>query len=433
MSRRRTTQQIPRQKLSRATKCGLAVALIALAALLGSVAYYPFVEYRANHYLTQHKPDHALRWLARAGGESSNRASTLFLVSRAHRQLDQLEQAEAVLKRSEMNGYPADRIQRERWLMQAQTGQLQDLELHIGRLLQDPQGDESNICEALVRGYRAAKQFQRAKEIIDAWQADFPEAAEPRYWRGALWLDSKFSDLAEVEFRRALELQPEHGKALFGLARLLQDRQAFDEALRHYRQFLSIKNNDPSALLGVVHCLRQLGRVAEAKGVIGRLSLGQHPAEAGYEAGAIEVATGNYVRAIALLEPAQKTAPMHPGIRQQLAFALAAVGRSEEAQSHFAFLDDVHRYQMQSQELSEQVFGDPRDAAGRVRLAEVLLKLGQDEDALRWLYGALAIEPRLDSAHRVLMDYYERNLESNPRFRDLARRHRSMLETAARP
>ena len=141
----------------------------------------------------------------------------------------------------------------------------------------------------------------------------------------------------------------------------------------------------------------------------------------------MEFAIGNYAAAIGVLEPAHAAAPNHGGIRQQLAFALSAVGRTEEAKPHFAFLDDVHRHQIEIQVLSESVFGNPRDATARVALAEVLLKLGSDEEALRWLYGALAIDPRLASAHQVLIDYYERNIGSNSKFSELARRHRSIL------
>ena len=265
------SEAVPRARARKWLYCGTAVVVIVLIVSAPRM-FHRFAEAMARKNLNNHKAEIALRWLRRAGGADSTRPATLFLLGRTHRKQDHVDQATLCLELAEKAGYPSEAVQRERWLLQAQTGQLQELEHQVGELLKDPQGDEAEICEALVRGYRASKQFQRAKEIIDAWQADFHSDAQPHYWRGMLWLDTKFVDLAELEFRNALHMRPEHSDALFALAKLLQDRQAFVESLHTYRRFLFNKENDVGGTLGVVHCLRQLGRVEEAKSTLSRLS-----------------------------------------------------------------------------------------------------------------------------------------------------------------
>ena len=66
--------------------------------------------------------------------------------------------------------------------------------------------------------------------------------------------------------------------------------------------------------------------------------------------------------------------------------------------------DDASRLQS----LTEQVGNRPSDAAPRCEAGEICMRNGQEKEGVRWLLGALQIDPNYRPAHDALADYYER-------------------------
>jgi tetratricopeptide (TPR) repeat protein len=395
--------------------------------------YAQFAEAMARRNLNRNHLERASRWISRAGGAASDRPTTLLLLCRIERKNRNFEQAAFFLDRAQKSGLSAEIAQRERYLLNAQAGQMHEVEKHLGKLLQNPGGDEAEICEAFVHGYRASKRFQRASEILDAWQADFPLAAQPHYLRGTLWQDTNFLDLAEAEYRRAIELQSDHAPALLSLANALQDRQALREALQTYQRLTAVSQDDLDGRIGIVSCLRQLGRIDEARRIYAQLDDSKNNSAVALEGGMLDFVSGNYDEAINKLELAYAKAPQHVRIRRNLALALAGAGRVFEAQTHFAYLDLAHRNHNRIQELSAKVFANSRDTQSRMQIAKLFMEIGSETEALQWLYGTLEVDPRFDAAHQMLADFYEANRKANPAYEDLARRHRLLVESSKRP
>jgi Tfp pilus assembly protein PilF len=62
---------------------------------------------------------------------------------------------------------------------------------------------------------------------------------------------------------------------------------------------------------------------------------------------------------------------------------------------------------------------DRSDPAPRVEAARICMRNGQEQEGLRWLFGALQINPNHQPAHDALADYYERHGDT-----ERARAHR---------
>lgn len=164
----------------------------------------------ARRAIAHKTPETALRfldWSVRIGGST---AQTEFLRARACRRLGRWDDVTKHLKKaSDLGGDPA-LLQREDWLMKAQSGQMMFAHRHRAQLLLDPRGDTEEICEAYVLGYISIQHFDEATRLIESWSADYPDNAEPHYLKGLMLAEENKLNLAEASFRKALELSSNH-------------------------------------------------------------------------------------------------------------------------------------------------------------------------------------------------------------------------------
>ncbi|HUG71602.1 MAG TPA: tetratricopeptide repeat protein [Pirellulaceae bacterium] len=387
-----------------------------------------FAHYAARGALKRYELHVALSWLEWAEQVDGRDPTTLLLLGRTQGKLGDLSNATAFIERARQAGCDSELCRRETWLLQARYGRFRDAEPHFSELLADPRGDQAEIGEALFLAYRAARRFSRAKQVLDAWQADDPKDPQPHFLRGMLFADAGFSDLAENAYRDAVDLQPTHEPASLALAQTLVQRHHLSEALAYYRPCLERRPESEVARLGVARCYRLQGRLQESREVLSIKPDERLSSELTAELGAVEVAAGNYEVAVQLLESAYEELPHFSHVRQQLALALAGAGRHQQAAPHFAFLDLEHRHRTRIRELAAIVNGDVGNTEARVALGKLLIELQADEEALSWLYGALDVDPSLLAAHLVLADFYDRRSNTNPKYVELASHHRSFLQ-----
>jgi tetratricopeptide (TPR) repeat protein len=95
------------------------------------------------------------------------------------------------------------------------------------------------------------------------WQ---PESGQVLFdWYERAWeLEDAAPDQAREAYRRALELDPDHGGALVNLGRLLHAAGAPGVAEAHYRRALSVHPDDATAAFNLGVVLEDQGKLAEA-------------------------------------------------------------------------------------------------------------------------------------------------------------------------
>lgn len=109
-----------------------------------------------------------------------------------------------------------------------------------------------NYAIALVRVNR----FDDARKQVDAALQVNPNLAEAHELLGGLLARGKFMDSALVEYRKAVELRPDFGRARLDLALTLAALGQMREAMVHLRE--AAKSNDPAVAEQAARALRKI-------------------------------------------------------------------------------------------------------------------------------------------------------------------------------
>lgn len=298
-------------------------------------------------------------------------------------------------------GWDKTEIERQRWLAQAQSGDLRPVESHLRRAIAEGVPDDvaEEIYEAIAKGHLAAFRLREAWYCLEhwlSWRADAPIA---RLLRGDIYGRRDNLHEAIADYQVVIRELPNHvdarvklGNALIKLRKLTEAREQFDVCL-------GISPNDPAALLGMIECERLLGNpTAAEQHLASLLAMSLRPsqlAEALSAKGYLLLTSGKTDEALHQLKMAVALAPEESSIHHALARALTAAGHAEEAKFH---LDEVKRISAQYErltEFTEQLIDDPENAELRFSIGAIFLDQGLVDEGLHWLKTAL----RCDSGH----------------------------------
>jgi Flp pilus assembly protein TadD len=174
---------------------------------------------------------------------------------------------------------------------------------------------------------------------------DAPATEFYRMFNAAIELmkKSQFGEAIPV-WRKALEMNPEDGKAHFNLGYLLSESGKLDEAIAEYRKACALSPEDPIAFANLALALAQSGNPDEA--------------------------IVNYRKSLALNAA-------NPAVEADLGAVLFEKGQATEAVEH----------------LRKAVAMDPNFADGRNKLGSTLAKTGQISEAVEHLEKAVALNP----------------------------------------
>jgi tetratricopeptide (TPR) repeat protein len=215
-----------------------------------------------------------------------------------------------------------------------------------------------------------------------------PDSPRARVGLGqALLVEAGDAAGAITQFRKAIELQPDHPFAHYNLGTVLLQQQQYEEAASHLRIALAGDPRNIDARINLGQALTGLERTNEAIEQYS-LALAQDPAatDAATNLGALLVTVGRCDEGERLLRGALKAAP-------DLAEAHFHLGRALERRGDFPAAETSLRNAIRYR---------PQFSAAQVALARCLSKLGDGPGAEASLREALRLEPRSFEAHYAL-------------------------------
>jgi tetratricopeptide (TPR) repeat protein len=411
-----TTNSSPTVNTNRATR--LVTIAVTLAALLVGGSYYATTytlnEAKAN--LLDHKLEIAQEWIAFAQKVPFVKKSEIhFLTARLERRKGNYRQMSKYLELAQDAGYDPEMIARERILASAQSADLDKSRPHLAKLLEDPRGDEREICEAYVIGFIQFQLNDSAIELVRAWQKDFPSDARPHYLEGVIYKSMSINKQAEQCFLNALKVDPKYYAAAMEIADVLLELKNTERALK----YLKLAEEDPLLLIdsyvAQAHCYRMLGQADKAEKIL-RIVLQKTPSHyaASNELGRILVVDRRYAEAIPLLQPIVDGDELLTDPRQSLAMALRGEGRLEEAQEHFDAVEHIKDNLATANQIVETIGNGPDSINDRLTVAEIFWRYGSEQDAMVWMRTAYLLNSKYLPTLEFMLKYYREKVKTSP-------------------
>lgn len=387
---------------------GVALVLIAV----GIAAWRPLLRsYRLSQgrlALESRDARLALQYFHAARQLAPEHAETHFQIARAHRQLGQLDRVHESLKTAWRLGYDIASLEREQWLVLAQTGELKEAEPALIALLSDPKETRAvEISEALVRGYFVNLRFAEAERMLDAWQADHPGDAEPRFLRGYFHeAFYRYKD-AVATYEQGLQKAPGRIDGRLRLIHVLMQQQDFARAEQELLRCLKEQPLDLQVRVAWAGYLFAVGRNDEARSEFQEVLIrAPDNEEALRTMGQIELAAQRPDEALRWLLPAAEKNPCDVIVRYALGQALQGAGRADEAQQHFQFVEEAERELRKLDFWLDEILKNPEDVALRYKIGTTVLRYRSPTDGVRWLKTVLEIDPDHLETHRTLAEFY---------------------------
>jgi predicted Zn-dependent protease len=313
-------------------------------------------------------------------------------------------------------------------MLGACRGDLPENEPFLQARLDEGAAEGGLILEALIQGSIHAYHLELAQRYLGQLLAREPDNALGLMWLGWQYESSgRHAEALEV-YRRAVRLRPRQPQVRLRLGQLALRQGELAEAEEHLEELHRRGYKRAEVLLALAQCRAQAADPARARELLDEL-LDESPddSDALTERGKLALQDGDWERAERLL---RRAVELEPQDRQALNFlvqALSQQGKTREGTEYAARLEKIEGELKRLEEVYKKMRQSPNDARLRHEAGEICLRNGQDPEALRWLTGALQLDPAYAPAHESLAEYYE--LVGQPA---LAARHRQLAAAGKR-
>ena len=385
-----------------------AIVIIVVVVGLGVAFRAEVANWQAQREISSRRLDRAYWWLSLAKRVAPHNSETEFLLGRVARKRADVETMKQHLERAKMLGFSADRIQRETWLADAQSGVSTEAEQRLALLFKDQQGDGNEICEAYTMGYIKNHRIGDAEKLLQAWREAYPKDPQPFLLAAYLQIDLQDWKEAEANLHEALNRNPDHGPSHYGMAVILLRQKRPQEALEHYRAARKDSTIELDARIGMAKCLRSLGETEQARQELEKvLKFDPSHIEAVELLSLVYLDNGEYQAAYDLLRPVAPHAPRNWRLRHTFATALRGVGKRDEAKAEFALVEQAEAELAKASRLALEVRSHPENLKLRHEIANIYAKYGEESEAAKWYWSILDLAPNDAVAKKGLAELAE--------------------------
>lgn len=324
-------------------------------------------------------------------------------------------EADKQLRACKEAGGDAQQLALEAQMLAASAGSLEQVEVVLRKQLEAQHPDRRYILEALIRGNLIRQQAEEAERLATLWIEESPGHWQPWLLRGiartmlSRELLSTTYEQAKSDFQHVLELKPDHDLACLLLGNAYVMTGQFREALPHLEHYHRLKPDDASGIGALAGCQRALGHVDDARRLLDEWLAGHSgTAEVFLVRGEVALDLGKPDEALDYFRRAQALAPNHEKIDYQLARALRALGRTEEANGYEEKWRTRNQLKERLKELAELAGREPQNVAVRHEAGTTALRLGDERAGMRWLASVLQIDPHHRATHEALAEHFRR-------------------------
>jgi predicted Zn-dependent protease len=396
--------------LRRPAYAALVVVLLAAgASFVGRLWLFDYHLRAARAALDDQDCDEARPHLAACLRLRPDSAEVRFTAARGLRRAGFYDEAADHLREYQRLAGPTPDALLEWALLGAARGDLPENEPFLQARLDEGAPEAGLILEALAQGSIHIYHLGRARHYLEQLLAREPDNALGLLWQGWQYETSGRPADALENYRRAVRLRPRQPQVRLRLAQLALRQGEPAEAEGHLEELRRRGYKRPEVLLALARCRAQAADPARARDILDEL-LAESPDDSDglVERGKLALEDGDPGRAERLL---RRAAELTPQDRQALNFltqALAQQGKSREAAEYAARLEQIEAEMKRLEAVYKKMSQAPNDAALRHEAGVICLRNGQDAEALRWLTGALQLDPAYAPAHASLAEYYDR-------------------------
>lgn len=389
---------------ARTKKSALAASLgLGLVLLAGWFLWATPLTSQAKVCLRSGDFDSALRWLKYASVFEIGNAEPAYVKARVYRRQGDGQAMERALELAQKKRWPANLIQRQRTLAEAQHGELRRTIPEFDAMLVLHDEEEPEILEAYSFGMIRARRIDWALNMIARWIEAFPNDPMAYVARGDASRVIDQWEAAEKSYEQALKLNPNLAIAHLRLAEIHLYGQDFQRALVHFEQAAWLPALREQAILGQAKCQRLLGHTKAAKHLLGALSHQWGSAELDLERAQLLLASDDFAGADTLVRRSLKEHPGHIELEEILVRILQQTGQSEAAQT---LLERVLKkkkslVQVKANIRTLAVRGDV-GVDKRYQFAQTFLDCGLIEEGKIWLQSLLQYSPGHKEASQAL-------------------------------
>jgi tetratricopeptide (TPR) repeat protein len=337
--------------------------------------------------------------------------------------------------------HPADRdaalLLVERYLEANQPAQAEAIATQV--IQQDPTDGRGWLLLS-----RAEFDQGKLREVYASLQVGLPHfdasAKAEAHWRmGLLRVRSDDEQQAELEFRRALEIDPQHPGAHLELARGALSELHYGEALKHLEIVLRREPRNIAALEASALSYRGLGNLEQAEryareevrlaprsagswrmlGMVLKeratpaalteaeqayrraLQIEPNSSEFHQQLGMIAFSRGNYSQAAAELQRAIDLHPLNRQAYPTLMQCYRRLGQTDRAERLAVEYRKIDEMDLATAPLEYQVWAMPENTGVRMRLANLYLRYHRRDLALAQVEYVLKLNPNHAEAHRL--------------------------------
>jgi predicted Zn-dependent protease len=373
--------------------------------LIGRYLWANWHERKGRQQAAQYDFDAAYYHFSRCLSVWNDNAAVHLEAARAARRARRFELVEEHLRMfQKSNKQTSAEQQLEQKLLEAQNGDLKNVEPSLKEYIYRKAPEETLVMEALADAYLRMQRVSDAESLVKKMLEDNPENVSALYLTGRVLAASRRESGAKEVFDRVLKLQPNHLGTHRELSALLLESDP-SAAMKHVHVLRERLPDDSEMKFRQVLCHKELGETEAGVKLLDEM-IKDDPNNLGLlvERGVLAMELSDPAGAEEWLGKALEQSPYNHEANFRLAQAiLQQGGRKAEAEKLLELCNRLKRIAILKHMPPEKLM---KNAELLHECGALMMQSGQEKEALSWLYQALEQDQNRQETHRVLADYY---------------------------